>query len=590
MNKIHLNNMKLRDRLLLMYILSVFLPLVMTNVVFYHVTTTNITNQKVRDATHALESIKGSVKAIVDQAAGLSYSFYADRTFNDYLSQQYASSYEYVDAYDSYLKHAFSDSDKHLLGPAQYKVYTDNPTILTGYIEPLTDEVKQSGWYIQFNSFFVPHATLISSDRSFSLIQRLDNYYSNGFNQILKIDLDISAILHYFYNSSFDGNVYLVDPSGKVQFTNDAGIDRTMSAVHFRDLPIPSGAEHFTTAYAGTNYLDGWTLHGVVDREVVFQEVQKSRSFILVLASINFAVPSIILAAMSKSLHVRLQRILKHMKKVKNQHFQLIPHEEGRDEIAQLTNEFNRMTEQISSLIHDVYRVEIQKKNLELKQQQAQLHALHSQINPHFLFNALESIRMRSVIKEEEETADIIHNMAVMFRKSISWSREWIELREEVAVIRSFLEIQKYRFDEEFDYDIQVDEEALNWKVPMMIFLPFVENASIHGIESVPQIGIIRVRISVQADKLKFTLEDNGTGMSPKKLDEIRRYLTQDDVMGERVGMKNTYHRLKLIYQDRFTFHIHSKEDKGTRIEIRLPAHVEELGEDTECRKEERET
>ena len=102
-----------------------------------------------------------------------------------------------------------------------------------------------------------------------------------------------------------------------------------------------------------------------------------------------------------------------------------------------MTTEFNRMTETIRNLIDEVYLADIQ-KDLELKQQQAQLHALHSQINPHFLFNTLESVRMRSLIKGEKETAKIVHHMAKMFRKSISWNQRDVTVKDELELIDSF--------------------------------------------------------------------------------------------------------------------------------------------------------
>lgn len=570
MKKLTLNNVKLRDKLLLMYLLSVFIPIVATNLVFYHVTASNVRNQKIRDSAIALESVKGSMKAVIDQAAGLSYSFYADRAFNESLARNYTGPSEYVEAYNSFLKGAFS-ADKNVQNTMTYKAYTDNPTILSGYVEPLTPEVKSSDWYTKFNSVSLPYATLIFSEQSLSMIQRLDNYYTNGFNQFLKIDINMKVFNQLFYGNGFDGKIYFVDPDGHVQLSNDPDLDWSGQEILFRDINLPDKSETFNAGYSGINYLEGWTLHGVMNKEVMLKEVWKSRSFVILMACINFVVPSIILATMSRSLHVRLVRLLKYMKKVKNQNFQTIPNDGARDEIGQLTNEFNRMTERIDNLITDVYVADIQKKDLELKRQQAQLHALHSQINPHFLFNALESIRMRSIIKEENETAEIIHNMAKVFRKSISWSRDWITIKEELEAIKCFLDIQKYRFDEELEYHIDVDEEVMSAKVPNMIFLPFVENASIHGIESVPGKGIIRIEIQGLGDGIRFMVEDNGKGISPSKLDEIRRYLTQDDVMGDRVGMKNTFYRLKLIYQDRFKFDIHSVEGKGTRIEIFLP-------------------
>lgn len=571
MIKPHFNHVKLRDKLLLMYVLSVFIPIVMTNVVFYNVTSTNIRNQKVHDSGLALDNIKDNLRAVIDQAAGLSYSYYTDRTFNETIARRFTSAFDYVEVYNSYIKEAFANSDKNVQYAMSYKVYSDNPTILSGYIEPLTEEVKASGWYVQFQSYSASNPILIRSAQSLSLVQRLDNYTTNGFTQLLKIDLNMRTINQIFRSNGFDGKVYLADPLGRVQISSGSEAGWDSQPVLIQDIPLPQRSVQFKAAYTGISYLENWTIFGVMNKEVFLREVRKSRSFVILLASINFVVPSIIIAAMSRSLHVRLVRILKHMKKVRNQNFQTIPHEDGRDEIGQLTNEFNRMTVRINDLINDVYIADIQKKDLELKQQQAQLHALHSQINPHFLFNTLETIRMRSVIKGEDETADIIHNMAKMFRKSISWSRDWITVAEELDVIHSFLEIQKYRFDDEFEFEIKADHGALLCRIPNMVFLPFVENASIHGIESVPEKGIIRIRISVEGKTLKFYLEDNGKGMPQTRLEEIRRYLNEDDVMGEQVGIKNTFYRLKLYYQNRFTLTIHSEEGKGTHIEIVLP-------------------
>lgn len=565
----NLNYMKLRDKLLLMYVLSVFIPIVVTNVVFYNVTSANIRSQKTRDAGMALNNLKNDLRVTIDQGVGLSYSLYTDPVFNDTISRSFQSHFEYIDAYNSYLKGQFSGQMNQ--GIRWYQVYTDNSTILSsGYIDRLTDEVRNSDWYVQFQAYSAPYPALISSDQMLSLVQRLDNLDTGGREQLLKIDLNMDMIKQYFHNSGFDGKVYLLDPGGHIQFSNDptaeAQIGKRYSEIQFPNKMIP-----FELTYTGINYLEGWSLHGVMDEEIVLKEVRKSRSFVVWLACINFVLPSIIIAAMSRSIHVRLVRILKHMKKVKTQNFQTIPPEDARDEIGQLTMEFNRMTETIHNLIHEVYLADIQKKDLELKQQQAQLHALHSQINPHFLFNTLESVRMRSLIKGEKETAKIVHNMAKMFRKSISWNQNDVTVKEELELIESFLQIQKYRFGEKLQYTIEADPAVLMYRIPKMVILPFVENASIHGIESSPGVGIIQLFVSMENDQLHIRLTDNGIGMSQAKLEELLSYLDQNTDMGEHVGMKNAYCRLKLCYKNHFTFDIQTWEGEGTRIQIKLP-------------------
>ncbi|AET60994.1 sensor with HAMP domain [Paenibacillus terrae HPL-003] len=563
-----LNYMKLRDKLLLMYILSVLIPIVLTNVVFYNETTANIRNQKIRDADMALNNLKKDLRVTIDQGVGVSYSLYADSIFNKTITRKFISEMDYVETFNSYLRGAFAD--QNVQGVHWYQVYTDNPTVLSSsYIDRLTDEVRQSGWYTQSQSSSSSYPTFIYSDQKFSLIQSLNNYHTSEIEQLVKIDLNMEKIHQAFFGSAFNGRVYLVDPQGRVRFGNDEAL--TIAATPLKEIMLPKNALTFKAPYSGINYLEGWTLLGVMDEESVLEEVRKSRSFVIWLACINFVLPSIIIAALSRSIHVRLVRILKHMKKVKAQNFQTIPHEEARDEIGQLTIEFNRMTETIHSLINEVYIADIQKKDLELKQQQAQLHALHSQINPHFLFNSLESVRMRSIIKGEKETAKIIQHMAKMFRKPISWSQNYVTVREELELIESFLEIQQYRFGNKLEYSIVVDSAVLEHRIPKMVLLPFVENASIHGIESTPDKGIITIYANVQEDRLNFRLEDNGIGMPPDKLDELLRYLEENEDIGERVGMKNAYYRLKLCYQECFAFSMDAHNGQGTNIEISLP-------------------
>lgn len=575
MRRFHLNNVKLRNKLLLMYFLSVFLPIVLTNAVFYQVTTNHIKNQKIRDASAALEQAKNEFRGVIDEAVGLSYLFYTDAVLHEYLDRDYSSVIEYVEAYDSYLRSAFAKSNQAYQSVKWVQIYTDNPTVLpSGNIELITDEVRGCDWYEAFTRASAPYPVIVHAGNSFSLIQRLDRASDSSRLHLIKIDLNMDAIRHLFRDSPFEGKLYLVDPDGRVAYANDDGVDWQAGAAPFRSVSMLRSAISFHKPYANINYLDGWSLYGVMNEKTVLKEVRKSRSFVVVLACVNFLLPTVILASMARSLHVRLIRILKYMKKVKNQHFESIPGAESRDEIGQLTWEFNRMTLRIRDLINDVYLADIQRKDLELKQRQAQLHALHSQINPHFLFNALETIRMRSLLKGEAETAKVIQHMAKMFRKSLSWERDWVTVREELDLIGCFLEIQKYRFGDKLEYRLAVEDSAYERYIPKMTFLPFVENASMHGIETSPGKGVISITIGISGDHLVFRLADNGSGIPREKLDDMIRYLREGDLIGDKVGMKNVYCRLKLCYKDAFRFSIQSGEGAGTSIEIRLPAQM----------------
>src|SRR5699024_570560 len=157
---------------------------------------------------------------------------------------------------------------------------------------------------------------------------------------------------------------------------------------------------------------------------------------------------------------------------------------------------------------------------LQLQKQQAQLSALQSQINPHFLFNTLETIRMRSLIKNEEETATIIQNMAKMLRNSITWGEDWVTIEEEVNIIQSFLEIQQYRFDEKLSYEVQSEPTLKLASTPHISSLALVEKASIHGIEPKKGHGHIQIEISkTEENKLLIEIIDDGVGFKESELE-----------------------------------------------------------------------
>ncbi|AFH60465.1 cache domain-containing sensor histidine kinase [Paenibacillus caseinilyticus] len=581
MGKLHLNHMRLRDKWLLMYVLSVFIPIVLTNVVFYHVTTTNIKNQKHRDASVAIDKTGSEIQALMDEAAGVSYIFFSDPLLNETLDRDYRSSLDYIEVYQNTLRSMFDKYNESTYQSIQrIEVYSDNKTLLaSGSMEYISDTVRSMPWYKELMNVPAPNPVLLRTGETLSLLQRLDNYkYYNGHEKFVKITLNMGTFQQRLRNSTFDGELYLVNREGHIVSTNVPGVDWKSGSASFASLSPREKALYYEVPYTTRSYLSGWSLHGTMNDKVVLEEVRKSWKFLIYLACLNFVIPSIIIIAMSRSIHVRLVRILRHMKKVKNQHFEEIPDEEYRDEIGQLTAEFNRMTSRIRSLIDDVYIADIQKKDSELKQRQAQLHALQSQINPHFMFNVLETVRMRSLMKGEGETAKIIQHMAKIFRKSISWGRDWVSVRDEMELIERFLEIQKYRFGDKLDYRITVEPAAGDLSIPKMTLLPFVENASIHGIETSPRKGLIVIGIAVDrgSGELVFSIRDNGVGMCAAKLNEILGYLEEDDSMGDRVGMKNAYYRLRMWFGGSFRFHIESEQDIGTFVSIRLPL---EMGE-----------
>ncbi|MFC0472081.1 sensor histidine kinase [Halalkalibacter kiskunsagensis] len=573
MRKFNLNNVHLKNKLLIIYFLSVFIPILLTNIIFYHVTTGNVKKQKMQDLTLAFEQIANDFSNTVDEAIGVSSTIYTDDTLHDFFETEYETVTDYVIEYESTFRN-FNKYSPVYSAIKSITFYTDNHSMLfAGGIEEITENIQNNHWYQDITQLQYSHPIVrrTASIDTFSVIRQLNYFQTNTREKFVKIDLNTEIIRQAFGNIAFQGNIYLLSEHGRIEYTTDSEVPRQHST-YFTDVHSSSKDSTIFEQEFDLNYLDGWKVVGVVSENAILEGVQNSRKFILYLASINFLVPSFIIIWISSSLHARLLRIVRHMKRMKNQNFELIDGVEYKDEIGQLTSEFNRMSQKINDLINDVYIANLQKKDLELKRKQAQLSALQSQINPHFLFNSLETIRMRSLLKKESETAKIIQNMAKLLRNSITWGKDWVTVEEELKIIQCFLEIQQYRFGDKLLFEIEVDEEAKGFMIPNMSLIPFVENASIHGIESKKGNGFLHIKIEKISEGLRFTITDDGVGMDKERLKNLVDSIQTKEDMGESIGVKNVYYRLKLHYGNQFTFDIKSSVGQGTKVQIIFPS------------------
>ncbi|MEH7546740.1 MULTISPECIES: sensor histidine kinase [Bacillaceae] len=574
------HNVRLSNKLLIIYIFSVLIPIVLTNIIFYTVTINNVKKQQMHDSELALRQISNDFGGIIDDAVGISSSLYTNTNINLFLEKDYPTDVDYVDDYDTYLR-TFNQSSPINPSINSIRFYTDNPTIIySGGVYPLTEEITKTAWYQQVmernnTSPIVLHSQINDQTSTFSIIRKLNYFNFNNKQKVVRIDINPATIENIFHNVTFKGDVYLLNEKGEIEYSTKKNLAWREKVIPFSHVSKTNKTVLLNTTYLDQAYLRNWKVVGTISEKTMLNTVYKSGLFIIYLAIINILLPSIIIILINRSFLTRLHRILRHVKKLGDQNFEKISGPEYTDEIGQLTSEFNRMTRKIKELINDVYLANIQKKDLEIKRNRAQLSALQSQINPHFLFNALETIRMRSLMKEENETAKIIHNMAKIFRNSLTWGKDFVTVRAEINLIKSFLEIQKYRFGEKLSYEIHVDEAAEHCMIPNMALLPFIENASIHGIEPLKDNGQIKVIIKLENGTLTCIIEDNGAGMTEAKKSNLLTSLKNEEDIGENVGIKNVYYRLKLYYQNLFQFDISSQIQKGTMVAIQIPYKID---------------
>lgn len=585
---LHLDDVRLRNKFLMLYVLCVFIPIILTNVIFYNLMNNNVQDQRKADIDVSLTQVRLEMIRMIEAAVSVSSVFYTDYNLYSLLDSYYRNPADFVEAYDNYMRRVINSYTPVYTSVQNIKIYVDNPMVLhSGGVAYLSPEMRESHWFKALDKRYSSEPIFVRSSKednidsgrvaevhdTFNIIRVMDYYDSlNLWDKVLKIELKTESFDVVLGNLNIPGSVYFVDPDGVVQYTTNKEINWRVNQIPLADIAVDNDAYIFKSEAFDMQPLQDWYLVAYVPEDQILHVVPEARQFVLWIALLNILLATSIIVIVSQSITKRLASLLRHMKRVKNGNFDTIQKRESLDEIGQVTAEFNRMTLQLSSLINDVYVADIKEKNMELEHRYAQLNALQSQINPHFLFNALETIRMRSIMKNETETAKIIHNMAKLFRSSLTWKRDKVKLKEEAEFIVCFLEIQKYRFADRLNYEIELDPEAEKCLVPKLIYLPFVENACIHGVEKVKQGGKVTVSLKLEGDELHFRISDNGAGMNEEQVQRIYSYLRENKDLGERIGMQNVLYRLKLFYEEQFYFSLESEPGRGTSVHIVVPA------------------
>ena len=240
----------------------------------------------------------------------------------------------------------------------------------------------------------------------------------------------------------------------------------------------------------------------------------------------------------------------------------------GHDEITDLGNRFNEMAENTNHLIDQVYISEIRRQRTLLSWKNAQLDAMLMQINPHFLYNTLDTIIWLIEGGQPDDAVDMISSLSVFFRTSLSKGKDVIPLSEEKRHTISYLEIQQSRYRDILEFEIHIPEEFNGMMVPKLTLQPLAENALYHGIKNKRGGGKILIEGEKAGKDLILRVRDNGQGMTAERLHEIQEAIRTGERAG--FGLSAVAERLRLYYGEGYGMKIESEEGKGTAVEVRL--------------------
>ncbi len=305
-------------------------------------------------------------------------------------------------------------------------------------------------------------------------------------------------------------------------------------------------------------------LLGTLHMGMIIENVKAITFVTLGIGLLSFILCVILSVLISKSISRPIHAIVTAMQKVKEGRFDVRVNVRSRDEIGFMANRFNDMVKEIDDLFHT---------NLEKQDRLrlAEIQSLQSQINPHFLYNTLDSIKWLAKLNGVNEIEAIVIHLGKLLKNTIHNQNEMVTIQESMEVIQSYLTIQKIRYSDRFEINMDIDPNILECYVPRLIIQPIVENAIIHGIVKKMEAGKLWVKANQEGGELRIEVVDDGVGINDERLRQIHSELAHNNGKGQNIGIYNVNRRIKLYYGEKYGVTIFSEIGKGTKVVLMMP-------------------
>lgn len=582
-----INSMKLRDKLMLTFIAVVFIPIMVVGIFLTYELRGNAVKDAIEQSKMNVERVKKRTAEVLNVPIYISNNLQFDQKLSSLANGSYNTTFEVVDAFLEY--QAFDYYLHYYPEVENIKLYISNPTLISNWeIIPINEQVRGFHWYSKsiedpaYNRWYYLEDETKNNRQYLSLVRRINflDYKTYGIlvmtvnqrqlNMILQQEPFLTMIVdesNYIISANqtelIGKSMYeIIDPMHSISDEPtiiEGDIDGEPSQIIIDSLQPEMSQNHLKI------------ISIVTDKHIVKDANRLSLLGIVVtFAGIVFAI--VLIAAVSWLLSKRLSNLSQNLDRVSKGDLTARIVVDGDDEIGQLSKQFNQMVENIHQLIEQVQDATQQRNLLEISQKEIKLKMMASQINPHFLFNTLESIRMKSYMKGEKEIAMVVKQLGKLMRKSLEVGGNTIPLSSEIEMVCCYLEIQKFRYENRLHYELAIDPLSENIQIYPLIIQPLVENAVIHGLEDKEDGGTVYITTSLTDTELTVIVEDNGCGISQEKLASINEMLNNpNELDGNRIGLLNVHNRLRLSYGEDSGLRISSIEGKGTKIIFTIP-------------------
>lgn len=311
----------------------------------------------------------------------------------------------------------------------------------------------------------------------------------------------------------------------------------------------------------------GWKLVSLVPYKQAVNKINSIFNKVFVVQIVSFALFLFLMAYLLRTITKPIVHLGNVAQSVKQGNLTVRSHLRSRDEVGRLSDSFDHMLDRVNEMIEEITDTQERKRKAELAMLQAQ-------INPHFLFNVLNSIRMKVLVKGDKESANMISSLSKLLRMTIDKNKETITFQEEIKMVLDYINLMNMRQKEEVKVELCVHEEANSLRIPRFILQPIIENSIIHGLNQ--RAGTISVRTEMKESQMVIVIEDDGQGMDQESLVQLRRKISQTSGMEyinsenskgfSSLGLSNVYERMFITFGKSFDMDIQSNPGAGTKV------------------------
>ncbi len=583
---------KIKRQLYTIYMLAVFLPIVVLGgfllfntaklLINYHKDLLESDNLRVKTILFEITTQTYNISENISSSAVLRNILvgeYQER--NDFLTE--ANKYSDIDDYMS----NYAEIDK-------IQIYTDNPDIdsYKQYV-PVTNEIKETEWY---------QKALNQSSVFWTLIKDIDKYeneywnlclvrklslVNSDYNSVLVIKISDNYLRSRIENSEYSimisideyGCFYssMRDFYGEPQAVY---IDFDENYYSYTGNVDMEGKKYLTSVSTTHMYKSDSKIYITTLNLHAYENIRSILWTCILILGVAIILPGIVIHFFTDYFTGRVNTLREEMHKASTEDYDIIPTFRGQDELSEAFADLQTMVQMIKEKDAEMYEAKINEKELLNEQQVMEFKMLASQINPHFLYNILESIRMKAFTAGDREVATAIKLLGKSMRYVLeNTGTVFTTLDKELNYIETYIMIQRLRFGERVNYSFQVEDglELENYRILPLLLQPIVENAILHGLEDQEGEGQIIIHVSADEENLHIIIKDNGRGMSKEELKKVRRKLyVKNSELKTSIGLYNINERIKLCYGEGHGIRIESMLSEGTEVFIDLPLSLTE--------------